>query len=261
MRSIFLSGLVMMVALMLLAGSARAQVNFPSFGAGDIGAGANQVTLNGNAVLNGATVRLTAPNIGEAGTAFYNTRQGLLSGFSTTFRYEISGEGQFGPADGLAFLVSNDPLGTNALANGGSELGFVGMTNTLGITFDTFSEVGVRVLTSAGNELAFVPKTLAELQGVHDVRVDFQNAVGGVGDLTVFFDSAPTIALTGFDMNPYLDATGTAQTGFSAGTGLLAENHDIVSWSLQTGAVAIPEPATLALIALGTVGLLAMRRR
>jgi hypothetical protein len=261
MHSFFSTVLKAVAVSFLLGGVARAQIAFPSFGAGDIGAGANQLTLNGTAVLNGNAIRLTAPNIGEAGTAFYNTRQGLLSGFSTTFRYEISGEGQFGPADGLVFLVSNDPLGTSALANGGSELGFIGMTNTLGVTVDTFSEVGVRVLTSAGNELAFVPKTLVELQGVHDVRVDFQNAVGGVGDLTVFFDSAPTISLAAFDMNPYLDGSGTAQTGFSAGTGLLAENHDIVSWSLQTGATAIPEPATLTLIALGPVGLLTRRRR
>ena len=260
MRSILSVMLATVVLSVLIAGSARAQFNFPSFGATDIGSGPNQITLNGTAVLNANTIRLTAPNIGEAGTAFYNTRQGLLSGFSTSFRYDISGEGQFGPADGLVFLVSNDPSGVNALANGGSELGFIGMTNTLGITFDTFSEVGVRIVTSAGDELAYVPKTLVELQGVHDVRVDFQNAVGGVGDLSVFFDNTPTISLAAFDMNPYLDGTGKAQTGFSAGTGLLAENHDVLSWNLQTGVVSIPEPATLALLALGSIGLLVRRR-
>lgn len=261
MRSFILQVLGVLAAIGCTFSIVNAQISFPSFGAGNIGAGASQVTLNGTSVLNGSAIRLTTTNIGEAGTAFYNTRQSLLSGFSTTFRYDINGEGQFGPADGLVFLVSNDPQGASALGPGGSDLGFVGLANTLGVTFDTFSDVGVHVMTSTGNDLAFVPKTLAEMVGTHDVKVNFQNAAGGVGDLTVFFDNTQTISLVGFDLNPYLDGSGKAQIGFSGATGLLAENHDILSWSLQTGAVAIPEPAALALLCLGSLGLLAARRR
>ena len=261
-----LSVAVVLGALALFGGSAaQAQVNFASFGAGDVGAEPGKLTLNGTSVLNANSIRLTTTNIGEAGTAFYNTRLSLLSGFTTTFRYSISDSNEFGAADGLAFLISNDPAGAGALGTGGGDVGYGGLTNTFAIRITSFEgqdpNIGIHVLPVGGTELAFAPKTYAQVAGTHDVTVSFQNAVGGIGDLSVFFDNAQVIALSNVNLNPYVDGGSASQVGFSGGTGLLAENHDIDSWTLQTGA-AIPEPGTLALLALAVpMPLLARRRK
>jgi Legume lectin domain/PEP-CTERM motif len=261
-----LTATTIIAILLSTATSARAQINFPSFSPGNIGVGASQVTLNGTSILSGSTIQLTDTSIGQAGTAFYNTRQSLLSGFSTTFNYSITGQGVFGIADGLAFLASNDPSGVTALGNGGSDVGFIGLVNTLAIKVDTFEaqtpDIGIHVLDGSGNEFAYAPLTYAQVSGTHDVTINFQNALGGVGNLDVFFDNTPTISLAVFDINPYVNGGGTSYTGFSAGTGLFAENHNINSWLLQPGNIApAPEPTTLGLFVFGGIGILARQAR
>ena len=46
-------------------------------------------------------------------------------------------------ADGLAFVLQNDPRGANAIGGGGGNYGAVGIKNGLGIAFDTWQNANI----------------------------------------------------------------------------------------------------------------------
>jgi hypothetical protein len=68
--------------------------------------------------INAGTLTLTTDGeANQAASAFYNTRQSTGS-FTAAFTYQASGV-----ADGITFVIQNDPSGLNALGSLGSGLG------------------------------------------------------------------------------------------------------------------------------------------
>src|SRR5262249_54210795 len=53
--------------------------------------------------------------------------------------FSLDFELNLGSADGTAFVLQNDPLGSKAIGGVGSGLGAVGIANGLGIEFDTYN--------------------------------------------------------------------------------------------------------------------------
>lgn len=270
-------------SLVLCAGQAQAQISFPGFNSGNVGSGAGQITVNGSAEVVSPALRVTSDAF-QQGSAFFNNLILLRDGFSTSFDYTIGGGTH--PADGLAFLISNDPAGANAAGWGGSGLGFQTLSNTVGVTLNTFSDPGIHVKDGDDNVYASTPKAVSDLRGSHNVKIDFTNVAAGVGDIKVTLDNIPTLTLPGFNLNPFLNGAGEARVGFGSGTGLYSDQHDVTLWALnnapQPGTPgggpppapptpptpvpppppapsSIPEPTTLALAGLG--GLLALARR
>jgi hypothetical protein len=146
------------------SGSAQAQTPFtyPPFPSSTGG-----LQINGDATLqpNGTTnlLQLTPNSTDQVASAWYTNPLGtsegegavapflsLAGGFTTTFQIRFTNPGGIGPADGIVFVVQNGSFGgykgdmsSGATALGpfdgaGGELGYTGLTNSVGVQFDTY---------------------------------------------------------------------------------------------------------------------------
>ena len=95
------------------------------------------LNLNGDAQQSGNDLELTF-STQQSGSAFYDQSISLENdaSFQSSFSFQILG-GTTG-ADGLAFVIQNDTSGANAIGGTGSNLGYVGIDNSLAVEFDTF---------------------------------------------------------------------------------------------------------------------------
>jgi hypothetical protein len=236
-----------------------------------------------------------------AGSAWTRSRFDVADAWSASFDFhmwdpnlnqQLDNDGSGG--DGIAFLIQNDPLsGTAALGRGAGGMGFLGIYDSVAVMFDTYrnnaaygdpngnyiavntrgADFNVPHHFCTNGELTTDP-ALIDLPGVHCT------ADPGLGMTTLIprLDGPVHSALIAYvpgTMNVYLDSAlvlsialnlastlnlehGTdAFLGFTAGNRFSYQNHDIVDFSIA----AVPEPGTLALVAIGGGLGLARRRR
>ena len=145
--------------------SRRVGDNFCGFdcGIGSVsGSGASPATARGEIIgfggngvgwtLNGAqlpdVLTLTDNNPAEASSVFYNTQVPVTTAFTTTFTYTAGG---IKGGNGAAFVLENDPRGTNAIGGDGSGLGYgtalfssngpgIPITPSLALEFNIYTE-------------------------------------------------------------------------------------------------------------------------
>ena len=105
-------------------------------------------------------LRLTPPHPFKAGSIWYESRVPVLTGFETTFTFQITDSSSectehvdrsfnknlyksctVHGGDGFAFVVHGDPADAAALGGDGEHLGYGGITNSLAIEFDTWTNV------------------------------------------------------------------------------------------------------------------------
>ncbi len=87
--------------------------------------------------------RLTDPVSGQAGSFFTSARVGVAS-FTTTFTFQLRALGS-PVADGLTFVIQNDPRGPGALGDAAGGLGYggtAGIHNSIAIKFDSWKPSG-----------------------------------------------------------------------------------------------------------------------
>jgi autotransporter-associated beta strand protein len=108
-------------------------------------------TANTATAVSGGTLNLTSNVGGEARSGFY-TIPVPMGAFNASFVYQASGNKA---ADGVAFILQNDPRGPAALGGTGGSLGYSGITpsaateiniyttNTIGTAFATNGATGV----------------------------------------------------------------------------------------------------------------------
>ena len=85
---------------------------------------------------------LTPDAGGKAGSAMLDQRIDLSYDFQASFDVYLGNNAN--GADGLAFVLQNDPLGAHALGGNGGSYGAIGIKNGLGIAFDTWQNADAR---------------------------------------------------------------------------------------------------------------------
>jgi hypothetical protein len=197
---------------------------------------------------------LTPSDRSQAGSFFYNTAISFTNdaSFSTSFKFQISdskGDGGEDGADGLVFVVKNS--NAKALGGAGGGLGYLGVSNSLGIEFDTFrnlshndpsgNHVGVNLGGSVESKDAKIIETglfnngqawtawidYNDLTKTVDVRLA-NNSNSRPDSSTLIYVLPSSLK----DLIGVIDGSSLASFGFTAATGESTGKHEILSWSL-----------------------------
>ncbi|MBK8097087.1 MAG: IPT/TIG domain-containing protein [Planctomycetes bacterium] len=219
--------------------------------------------LLGSTVQSGTALRLTTTQAQQTGLFWHTTAMPVARGFDTTFTFRITRPVSGTLAEGMAFIIHDDPNGTATQGGGVWALGYgvnsnPGIRNAIAIEIDTYqdgflgdtsaNEVSIHTRGALGcNEYEQysigrnTPAVSLSNAQVHTLRVVYVP-----GTVNVFVDNATTPSISvAYDLltgGRYLNnqvapaptlANGTALAGFSATTGAsgLWETVEILSWT------------------------------
>jgi len=231
------------------------------------------ITLLPSATVAGNQLQLTSNGQGQFGQAWFNTLQEVIGGFIANFSYQLTGGSAFGLGDGFAFVIQNDPNGTNARGTnaGGGSIGYSyynlwgeGMVNGLAIEFNAYtSHVYIQNCGSgplysnqfgSGCTITSAGTGLLNDGNPHTVQVDYNGAL-----LTVAFDGGAPALSAPINLGSSLNLSGgtSAFVGFTAGSGGASEFANIQSFDFES----TPEPSTFLLLGSALLAGLALRGR
>ncbi|MBX2862601.1 MAG: DUF4347 domain-containing protein [Leptolyngbyaceae cyanobacterium MAG.088] len=208
-------------------------------------ANTSALNLNGSAASTNGSLRLTSATNSQAGSAFLEETLQVTdaTSFSTQFQFEITGGQGTNGADGLAFVLHNNDGGADFVGAGGSGVGYGGIDNSIAIEFDTYQGAGdpnnnhISLLQDGNTSSAlFNANTSLDLNS-GDILTAWIDYDGATDALSVYLSNngvKPVSALVSYniDLDDILGAE--AYVGFSAGTGGLVNNHDILNWSFES---------------------------
>jgi hypothetical protein len=225
------------------------------------GAGVDDYTLNGNTPatdagvpsITGNVLKATSDINSQATSAWYNTQQNI-SNWTASFVYDM-GLGSASPADGVAFVLHNDPRGLTALGDGGGAIGYTGgagVRNSFAVAYDIYNG-GAANPTRTGtgyNGTGFAYESTAPLNlRANPVRVDLAYRDGVVTQTLTDTVTNDTFTRAYARTVPAYVGGSTATVGFTAGTGGLNAEQFISQFVFTEGnappAPALPPLATL----------------
>ncbi|MGV3623387.1 MAG: L-type lectin-domain containing protein [Archangium sp.] len=122
------------LSMLTTAFAANAAVDVCYFG----GPNLPNFKLNGNARLDGTSLVVTDPVGNQGSSLAYNAPLSTSGNISIQMKVKISANGN-GGADGITFVMHNDPRGTAALGGLGDGIGYTGITKSVIVEFDTFT--------------------------------------------------------------------------------------------------------------------------
>jgi hypothetical protein len=241
-------------AFLMVITSVEAQIiRFSDF------ADVSRLTLNGDAQHAGAVLRLTPDVPNKRGSAFLTSPISLKAGYSfhTTFQFQIGGAHSGDPqgADGLAFVMHNDPRGALAIGNEGASEGFgidsgwvyptspkTPISPSIAIEFDTHinsfdpSDNCVAVIRNGDVRTHVAVETPEFILNNGVSRFVWVDYNGNTGLLEVFISensAKPVTPLLTLTLNLFTTLGKQIFCGFTGGTGGGFNCHDVLSWTLS----------------------------
>jgi len=198
------------------------------------------IEVNGDASCGCGDVTLTSSGSLEAGSAFIKTpfNTGNGTAFSTSFHLRINGGDNDNGADGMTFVIQNDPAGKNALGASGGSIGYEGISKSFAVEFDTWkngydpddNHIGINMNGDIVSKVT-APVNFS-MNGGGDIYawIDYDGSRVKVYINNSNSKPATPILNRAFDIN----ALGAhAYFGFTAGTGSRRNEHNLLSWDLS----------------------------
>ena len=215
----------------------------------------SNIQLNGSAQQFGGLLQVTDAGGFLTGSAYFETAipVNANTSFQSNFAFQLTGGGGAGGADGFTFILQNSSDGTEALGPLGGYFSYLGVTNSLAIEFDTYANPWdvnanhVSVLVNGNVENPIATKSYpVDLNdgGTKYAWIDY-NGTNNV--LAVYLSETNVkpgtpLIVTNVDLSSLVG--NQMYAGFGAGTGSVTNNHEIVSWTMNTEVPPIPnEPA------------------
>jgi Legume lectin domain len=233
--------------------AAYGQLSYPNFSS------TSGLNLVGSATVVSNAIQLTTEGTYATASAVWRkTPLNVGTGFSTAFSYTID---PAGGADGIAFVIQNDPRGSSALGGDGGGLGANGIAKGVAIAFRTyiFNDVEIdscgvrnrRAIFIGDCVVASISVPAPGLSGRHTVQI---NESGGL--LKVSLDGSQI--LSGSVNLATAVGGNTAYVGITGADGSASETATIHSWSiipgLTPGTTPVPPAILLMLLGLTFVG-------
>lgn len=194
--------------------------------------------LMGAAQLVGGDLRLTASTEWVAGACWYKQKLKVEHGFEVEFQILINENAGYGGkgADGLAFVISNDPRGFQ-IGEPGEGIGYQGISNCLVVEFDTFdnSEGGDNHVSIQTNGKGKVSRFNSHSIAINHQIPELQNTIRKVKiaydfkDMKVYIDDKLYIKKTVHLEKIIKLDNGKAWIGFTAGTAGAYSQHKILN--------------------------------
>ncbi|HWL95584.1 MAG TPA: L-type lectin-domain containing protein [Phycisphaerae bacterium] len=212
------------------------------------------LTLNGDAAGTDDVLRVAPAAQGQAGSAWYTASKAhVADGFDTVFQFQMhGGDG----ADGLAFVIQDSSA--TALGVGGSDMGYGGIPRSLAVELDTFgffpetdNHVSIQTNGAGPNshEDAFsIGMANFPFPDLNDGQTHTFTVRYRPGVMVVYLDSNIPLMHIEVDLQDLngdniLDGSGDAWVGFTAGTGLFNQNHDVLNWNFDENSGPLPTGA------------------
>lgn len=196
----------------------------------------NNTLIASNPITNNV-LTLTDGIGNEARTAWYNTPQPYAvgnSGFIASFTYKV---GAPGGADGAAFVISRDTRGTAALGGTGGQLGYSGVTPSVGEEINIYSghTVGTNLVVN-GNTSTYHATGAVDFSSGDPINVvlSYNPATSTVTEID--FDTVTNATYTTtYSQNFAGLGSSTAYIGFTGGTGGVASTQTISNFTYAVG--------------------------
>ena len=211
----------------------------------------SELNLNGTAARSGSVLRLTpATQTNVAGSAFYDNAIPIDSNtsFQSSFAFRISG-GADG-ADGMAFVLQGSGAGANALGDTGGGLGLEGIGQSVAVEFDTYANPGdvnanhVSIVLNGNITSPIATKTFGTDLNNGQPKYAWVDYNGSNDKIAVYLSNTnakPSTPLLTTTLNLQAVVGNNAYAGFTAGTGGLTNNHDVLNWTLNNDVPSIPD--------------------
>ena len=184
------------------------------------------------------TFRLTDAVRVQSGAAWYKSRINLLEPFD--FEYDVYLGDDNAGADGIAFVMHNDPDGFDTFGAVGGGLGYQGITPSIAVEMDTYYNGDAygditddHIAITHGGEPANVisaegtvclSPTCANVEdnANHHIRINWDPVAQ---TLVVFFDGVQRVTYAGDIINDYFNGGSFVYFGFTASTGGLVNRQ------------------------------------
>lgn len=213
------------------------------------GINGNGWTLNGGASAAGNALTLTTNVPAQARSAFLNAKVST-SGFTASFTYTASGDKA---ADGITFVLHNDPRGPTALGGAGGSLGYGGAASPIAPSaavainiYKGAGTMGARYSTNGATGMPYASGTVDPASG-NPIQVSLSYDGTNILSLTLTETNTSKVYTTTYEVGNLATVTGgsTAFIGFTGGTGGEAATQTITNFTFTSTPTRSAMPVTL----------------